>query len=142
VYAGSDTFAQIGEPEGAGMRRNVAFEKLWQELLEAQIPKVASSAMKDPAQVLGDMRRYLEEKVDTMRQLKDEELEQYKKEIERAKRFETQKAGVTGVTTEKLVVKRKAVAAAAGTATGTTTQGTVGVGIGGAAPKRRVQQQN
>ena len=29
VYAGSDTFAQIGEPEGAGMRRNVAFEKLW-----------------------------------------------------------------------------------------------------------------
>lgn len=31
------------------MRRNVAFEKLWQELLEAQIPKVATSAMKDPA---------------------------------------------------------------------------------------------
>jgi len=29
VYAGSDAFAQIGEPEGAGMRRNVAFEKLW-----------------------------------------------------------------------------------------------------------------
>lgn len=89
--------------------------------------------------MLGDMRRYLEEKVDTMRQLKDEELEQYKKEIERAKRFETQKAGVTGATTEKLVVKRKVVAAA-GTATGTT-QVTAGVSIGGTAPKRRVQQQ-
>ena len=35
VYAGSDTFAQIGEPEGAGMRRNVAFEKLWQEIIES-----------------------------------------------------------------------------------------------------------
>lgn len=71
------------------MRRNVAFEKLWQELLEAQIPKVATSAMKDPQQILGDMRRYQEEKVDSMRTQKDEELEQYKKEIERAKRFES-----------------------------------------------------
>jgi hypothetical protein len=67
VYAGSDTFAQIGEPEGAGNRRNVAFEKLWQEIIESQIPKVATSAMKDPNQILGDMRRYLEEKVDSMR---------------------------------------------------------------------------
>lgn len=70
------------------MRRNVAFERLWQELIESQIPKNAASTNKDPAQVLGDMRRYLEDKVDSMRQQKDEELEQYKKEIERAKRFE------------------------------------------------------
>jgi hypothetical protein len=126
VYAGSDTFAQIGEPEGAGNRRNVAFEKLWQEIIESQIPKVATSAMKDPNQILGDMRRYLEEKVDSMRQQKDEELEQYKKEIERAKRFESQKAGVAASvgasgagTDNKLVVKRKAVAAAATTGTGT-----------------------
>jgi hypothetical protein len=35
VYAGSDTFTAIGEPEGAGMRRNVPFEKLWQELIES-----------------------------------------------------------------------------------------------------------
>ena len=122
VYAGSDTFAQIGEPEGAGNRRNVAFEKLWQEIIESQIPKVATSAMKDPNQILGDMRRYLEEKVDSMRQQKDEELEQYKKEIERAKRFESQKAGVAasvgaGGADSKLVVKRKTVAAAATTGT-------------------------
>ena len=45
--------------------------------------------MKDPQQILGDMRRYQEEKVDSMRTQKDEELEQYKKEIERAKRFES-----------------------------------------------------
>lgn len=70
------------------MRRNIAFERLWQELIESQIPKNAASTNKDPAQVLGDMRRYLEDKVDSMRQQKDEELEQYKKEIERAKRFE------------------------------------------------------
>jgi hypothetical protein len=123
VYAGSDTFAQIGEPEGAGNRRNVAFEKLWQEIIESQIPKVATSAMKDPNQILGDMRRYLEEKVDSMRQQKDEELEQYKKEIERAKRFESQKAGVAASVgasvgaDNKLVVKRKTVAAAATTGT-------------------------
>ena len=39
----------IGEPEGAGMRRNVAFEKLWQELVESQIPKTAAVGVKDPA---------------------------------------------------------------------------------------------
>ena len=50
------------------MRRNVAFERLWQELLEAQIPKNANAANKDPAQVLGDMRRYADDKVDSMRQ--------------------------------------------------------------------------
>jgi hypothetical protein len=35
LFAGSDTFAQIGEPEGAGVRRNVAFERLWQEIVES-----------------------------------------------------------------------------------------------------------
>lgn len=75
------------------MRKNVAFERLWQEVVEAQIPKnTATGGNKDPAQVLGDMRRYAEDKVDSMRQQKDEELEQYKKEIDRSKRFEGQKA--------------------------------------------------
>ena len=49
IYAGSDSFTAIGEPEGAGMRRNVAFEKLWQELVETNIPKIASVTNKDPA---------------------------------------------------------------------------------------------
>jgi hypothetical protein len=38
-----------------------------------------------------DIKRYAEDKVDSMRKQKDEELEHYKKEIERAKRFENQK---------------------------------------------------
>ena len=68
IYAGSDTFGQIGEPEGAGVRRNVAFERLWQEIVEGQIPKVAPvGGAKDPNQILGDMRRYAEDKVDSMR---------------------------------------------------------------------------
>ena len=52
------------------MRRNVAFERLWQELVESQIPKNAAIAgsNKDPLQVLGDIRRYAEDKVDLMRQ--------------------------------------------------------------------------
>lgn len=92
----------------------MAFERLWQELVESQIPKNSTAANKDPSQVLGDMRRYAEDKVDSMRQQKDEELEQYKKEIERAKRFEAQKASgaASGNAPEKVVVKRKVVAAA------------------------------
>jgi len=38
---------------------------------------------------LANMQKYAEEKVDSMRRQKDEELEQYKKDIERAKRFES-----------------------------------------------------
>ena len=91
--------------------------------------------MKDPNQILGDMRKYFEEKVDSMRQQKDEELEQYKKEIERAKRFENQKAGVAASvagTTDKLVVKRKTAVASSGTGTGT--QGAPVQAV----PKRRI----
>lgn len=39
------------------------------------------------------MSRYADEKVDAMRTQKDEELEHYKKEIERAKRFEHKQHG-------------------------------------------------
>ncbi len=68
MYAGSDTLSAIGEPEGAGMRRNVALEKLWHELVESNLPKTAAAgAAKDPAQVLGDMRRWAEDKIDSMR---------------------------------------------------------------------------
>lgn len=43
-----------------------------------------------------------------MRKQKDEELEQYKKDIERQKRFENQKAsGVSVGNTDKIIVKRK-----------------------------------
>jgi dynein light intermediate chain 2, cytosolic len=113
ISAGADTLSSIGEPEGAGMRKNVAFEKLWQELVETQVPKIATVALKDPTAVLGDMRRFAEDKVDSMRTQKDEELEQYKKEIERAERAKRNAINI-GATTgaEKVVVKRKVVAPA------------------------------
>lgn len=42
-----------------------------------------------------------------MRKQKDEELEHYKKEIERAKRFESQKlSGVGGPSGDKIIVKK------------------------------------
>jgi predicted PP-loop superfamily ATPase len=65
--------------------------------------------------ILGDMKKYAEEKVDAMRLQKDEELEQYKKEIERAKRFENQKlagagsGGTDGIGSSKIVVKKKVI---------------------------------
>ena len=64
------------------------------------------------------MRKWTEDKVDSMRQQKDEELEQYKKEIERAKRFENQKSAAGTAMTKTSVdvaaqgatVKRKVAA--------------------------------
>lgn len=89
------------------MRGKVSFEQLWQELVETNFQK----SNKDQQSVnFGDVKRYAEEKVDNMRKQKDEELEHYKKEIERAKRFENQKmagGGANGgVGSEKLVVKK------------------------------------
>ena len=43
------------------------------------------------SQALNNMHKFSEEKVDKMRMQKDQELEDYKREIERAKRFEKSK---------------------------------------------------
>ena len=59
------------------------------------------------------MKRYTEEKVDNMRKQKDEELEVYKKEIERQKRFDSQKnASTSQASGEKVAVKRRPAAGA------------------------------
>lgn len=106
------------------MRGKVSFEKLWQDIIEAQFPKT-NKEQQNINQILGDFKRFAEDKVDQMRKQKDEELEQYKKDIERAKRFESQKAtgganaastgGQAPITQEKLIVKRKAPGVAQGT---------------------------
>jgi hypothetical protein len=95
------------------MRGKVSFEKLWQDIIEQIFPK--SNANTQGVQ-LGDLKKYAEEKVDAMRAQKDEELEQYKKEIERAKRFESQKAAsaaggsaATGQIDNRVNVKKKVV---------------------------------
>ena len=91
------------------MRGKASFEQIWQEVVEHNFPKTN----KDQHAInMGDIKRYGEEKVDSMRKQKDEELEHYKKEIERAKRFENAKASGTG---DKIVVKKKVVAATNGT---------------------------
>ncbi len=91
------------------MRGKVSFEQLWQEIVEQNFPKQAKD---NQALSLGDQKWYAEDKIDRMRSQKDEELEQYKKEIERAKRFESQKNNM-GMG-EKTVVKKRVVAAATG----------------------------
>ena len=55
------------------MRGKVSFEKLWQDIIEQQFPKV--SQLSQVQNILGDMKKYTEEKVDAMRLQKDEELE-------------------------------------------------------------------
>lgn len=57
-----------------------------------------------------DSKKYAEEKVDSMRKRKDEELEHYKKEIERAKRFEQSKGG----SPDKPMGERKTVVGSSG----------------------------
>ena len=95
------------------MRGKVSFEKLWQDIIEAQFPK-SNKEQQNINQILGDFKRFGEDKVDQMRKQKDEELDQYKKDIERSKRFENQKGGAA-IPQEKVVVKRKAPGAAVGT---------------------------
>jgi len=41
---------------------------------------------------LSQMAKYVDERVDNMRRQKDEELEQYKRDIERQRRFESKHA--------------------------------------------------
>ena len=64
IYAGSDNYLLIGEPDGAGMRgAKVSFEKLWQDVVESQFPK-SSKEQNATEKVLGDMKRWAEDKVD------------------------------------------------------------------------------
>ena len=89
IYAGTDSERQIGEPQNANTRHNSSIEQLWQEQAEQHFQKVAGE--EKSAQGLPNMKKYTEEKVDKMRIQKDQELEDYKKEIEKAKKYEKQK---------------------------------------------------
>jgi len=71
------------------MRHNISIEQIWQEQVQQSFPKVP--AEETQAQGLAKMQKYGEEKVDKMKIKKDQELEEYKREIERAKRFEKSK---------------------------------------------------
>ena len=63
-------------------------EQLWQESVEAQFEKVAEQQNVNLSKFNQAMAKFTDERVDNMRKQKDEELEQYKRDIERQKRFE------------------------------------------------------
>lgn len=68
----------------------VSVEQLWCEQIEQQFPK--KQIPDSSVNALEKLPQFVEDKVDAMRKQKDEDLEHYKKEIERAKRYEQQKA--------------------------------------------------
>ena len=89
ICAGTDNFLKIGEPQGAGMRQNLSIEEIWQEQCGQVFGKCQPET--DVAQGIPNPQKFREEKVDKMRMQKDQELEDYKKDIERAKKFEKSK---------------------------------------------------
>ena len=80
---------KIGEPQGAGSI-NKPLEELWRMEVEKNFKKIPEEDAREQ-QSLNNMHKFAEEKVDKMRMQKDQELEDYKREIERAKRFEKSK---------------------------------------------------
>ena len=88
IYAGTDNFLKIGEPQNANMSKNSTIEELWQKQCEQTFKKIDEDHSGGGLQM---MAKYADEKVDKMRVQKDKELEDYRKEIERAKRFEKSK---------------------------------------------------
>lgn len=93
IFAGTDSLANIGDPKGAGNRQNVSIEKLWQEQVEANFPATAQEQDEKKAEenATAKMHLFKNDKVDKMRIQKDKELEDYRREIERSKRFEKSK---------------------------------------------------
>lgn len=63
-------------------------EQLWQESVEAQFEKVPEQQNVNLSKFSQQKAKFTDERVDNMRKQKDEELEQYKRDIERQKRFE------------------------------------------------------
>lgn len=58
-------------------------EELWQQSVEKNFQKVADQQNANLSKFLSSQAKYLDERVDNMRKQKDEELEQYKRDIER-----------------------------------------------------------
>ena len=87
VNAGFDDLVQIGEPQGAN-QRNATIEAIFAEQCSSKLKRVEENHNVAGPQKMND---HMEEKVDKMRIQKDQELEDYKKEILRAKRYEQSK---------------------------------------------------
>ncbi len=70
------------------MRQNMSIEQLWQEQCEQIFQKVPEDHGQQEGKAL---KQFADEKVDQQRAKMDKELEDYRKEIERAKRFDKSK---------------------------------------------------
>lgn len=92
MYAGADQFLNIGEPDGAGMRGRVSVDQLWKEQVATHFPPSGQNEA-GKSGLVSRMGKFPEQKVDAMRKQKDEDLERYKKEIERQRQKELQKQG-------------------------------------------------
>ena len=84
--SGSDHLSKIDEPTGAQSSK-AGLDSIWQDVIERNFEKVAEQSAQ-ANKLLAAMAKYPEEKVDQMRRQKDEELEHYIKQTQRAKRFE------------------------------------------------------
>lgn len=67
--------------------------ELWQMQVENNFEKVPDQQNVNLSKFMNQMTKYADERVDNMRRQKDEELEQYKRDIERQKRFEGKTRG-------------------------------------------------
>ena len=66
IYAGQDNLLHIGEPEGATMRGGrISFEQIWSENLSQHFKKQVTKEKE--GYYFGDMQKYAEERIDSMR---------------------------------------------------------------------------
>lgn len=86
ICAGTDSLLKIGEPQGAGMRMNTTLEDLWTEQVSSH-PHLPKYPIEDSVpKGLPNFEKYTEDKVDKMREKKDKELEDYRREKEPVKK--------------------------------------------------------
>ena len=67
-------------------------EQLWQEQVESSFQKAPDQQNVNLQKFVRAMNEYTDERVDNMRRQKDDELDQYKRDIERQKRFDQKPA--------------------------------------------------
>jgi hypothetical protein len=66
MYAASDSFLNIGEPEGSGQRGRVSVEQLWTEQVAQHFPP-GQTQEKGKSLLIANMSKFPEEKIDAMR---------------------------------------------------------------------------
>lgn len=104
VKSGQDKLTKIGEPQNPG---SMDMTQAWIHCVESYFNNGKEIEEKDRSQQIAllakSVVKYPEQKVDSMRQQKDQELDRYRKEKESEKRFQANRKARAGG--KKLVVK-------------------------------------